>query len=193
MASDVASLEQFVAEAFRNELGITNPLAPQDAVVAADGCGEVNPGLDDDGSSIRAVTAYLATLPAPTFAASTSGPGESYQQGRLLFSAAGCVSCHTPALASTRGDIALYSDLLLHDMGPALDDGIVQGAANGAEWRTTPLWGLRMRARFLHDGRATTPTEAILAHDGDAAASARAFRALTANDRDKLLGFLSAL
>lgn len=191
--ADVASLEQFVAEAFRNEIGITSPLAPKDAVVAADGCGQVNSELDDDGSSIRAVTAYLTASPAPTFAASTSGLAESYQQGRLLFSAAGCVSCHTPVLASKRGNVALYSDLLLHDMGPALDDGIVQGGAAGAEWRTTPLWGLRMRVRFLHDGRATTPTEAILAHDGDAAASARTFRGMSSSDRGNLLGFLSAL
>jgi len=105
----------------------------------------------------------------------------------------GCVSCHTPALPSRLGDVALYSDLLLHDMGPALDDGIVQGEAAGAQWRTTPLWGLRVRARLLHDGRARTPTEAILAHDGDGAASARAFRQLAANGRDDLLGFLSGL
>jgi mono/diheme cytochrome c family protein len=188
---DVASLEQFVADAFRNEIGITSPLAPQDTEVLADGCGQINPELDDDGSSIRAVTAYLAALPVPASQPSTSRPAEA--QGRQLFSAMGCVSCHTPALPSRLGDVALYSDLLLHDMGPALDDGIVQGEAAGAQWRTTPLWGLRMRARLLHDGRARTPTEAILAHDGDGAASARAFRQLAANDRDDLLGFLSGL
>jgi CxxC motif-containing protein (DUF1111 family) len=110
-----------------------------------------------------------------------------------LFSSAGCASCHTPRLSSKRGDVALYSDLLLHDMGPSLNDGIIQGDATGAEWRTTPLWGLRLRARFLHDGRAATPAEAILTHDGDGAAAARVFRRLTNDERKALLVFISIL
>jgi CxxC motif-containing protein (DUF1111 family) len=65
--------------------------------------------------------------------------------------------------------------------------------AVGAEWRTTPLWGLRLRTRFLHDGRAATFAEAILAHDGDGAAAARAFRQLPHDDRNALLDFLSVL
>jgi CxxC motif-containing protein (DUF1111 family) len=94
---------------------------------------------------------------------------------------------------SRRGDVALYSDLLLHEMGPSLNDGIIQGDASGAEWRTTPLWGLRLRARFLHDGRAATLAEAILAHDGEGAAAAGAFRRLTHDDRKALLVFISVL
>ena len=89
--------------------------------------------------------------------------------------------------------ILLYSDLLLRNMGPALNDGFVQGNATGAEWRTTPLWGLRLRARFLHDGRAATPAEAILSHEGDGAAAAHAFRKLTHDDRNALLVFMSTL
>jgi len=188
---DVAHLEQFVADAFRNEIGITSPLAPQDVAIAPDsGCGPTKSGLDDDGSTIRAVTAYLAALPAPLPERSAA---KSYQQGEQLFSSTGCVSCHTPALPSRRGEVALYSDLLLHDMGSALNDGIVQSDAVGAEWRTTPLWGLRLRTRFLHDGRAATFAEAILAHDGDGAAAARAFRQLPHDDRNALLDFLSVL
>jgi CxxC motif-containing protein (DUF1111 family) len=83
--------------------------------------------------------------------------------------------------------------LLLHDIGPALNDGILQGDATSAEWRTTPLWGLRLRTRFLHDGRAATLAEAILTHDGEGAAAARAFRQLTQDDRKTLLDFLSGL
>ena len=101
--------------------------------------------------------------------------------------------CHTPVLESRHGDAALYSDLLLHDMGPSLNDGIIQGAATGAEWRTTPLWGLRLRGRFLHDGRAETAAEAVLAHDGEAAAAARAFRQLPQAHREALLAFISTL
>ncbi|MEA2917391.1 MAG: hypothetical protein QOJ15_9472, partial [Bradyrhizobium sp.] len=140
---DVANLEQFVADAFRNEMGITSPLAPQDIAISADhGCGLINPGLDDDGSIIRAVTAYLAALPAPLPEPSMIEAAKSYQLGQQLFSSAGCASCHTPTLSSRRGDVALYSDLLLHDMGASLNDGIIQGDATGAESRTTPLWGL---------------------------------------------------
>jgi CxxC motif-containing protein (DUF1111 family) len=191
---DVANLEQFVADAFRNELGITSPLAPRDITTSADNsCGQTNLGLDDDGSIVRAVTAYLAALPAPTPESSVLKASKSYHQGQQLFSSAGCVSCHTPTLSSKRGDVALYSDLLLHNMGPALNDGIVQGNATGAEWRTTPLWGLCLRARFLHDGRAATPAEAILSHDGDGAAAAHAFRKLTHDDRHALLVFMSTL
>lgn len=188
---DVANLEQFVADAFRNEIGITSPLAPQDIAHAVDGsCGPAESGLDDDGSIIRAVTAYLAALPAPL--PERTAP-KSYQQGQQVFASAGCVSCHTPSLQSRRGEVALYSDLLLHDMGPALNDGIVQGAAVSADWRTTPLWGLRLRSRFLHDGRAATPAEAILAHDSEGAAAARNFRQLTQDDRKILLDFLAVL
>jgi CxxC motif-containing protein (DUF1111 family) len=191
---DVANLQQFVADAFRNEMGITSPLAPHDIAMSADNsCGEIRAGLDDDGSIVGAVTAYLAGLPVPPRDSSPLNSAGASDQGQQLFSSMGCASCHTPALPSRRGDAALYSDLLLHDMGPALNDGIVQGNASGAQWRTTPLWGLRLRARFLHDGRATTPAEAILSHDGDGAAAAKAYRKLGRDDRDALLAFMATL
>ena len=84
----------------------------------------------------------------------------------------------------------LYSDLLLHDMGRALDDRVVQGTARGAEWRTAPLWGLSSRPRYLHDGRADSIEAAIVAHGGEAATSARRFARLPAADRRALLDFL---
>ena len=185
--ADVATLEQFVGEAFRNELGITNPLAPVD-LVASTGCGGAAAALDDDGTIVRAVTAYIAALPRPSPTA-----GAQDQRGQELFTAAGCAACHTPTLASAVGDVPLYSDLLLHDLGPALADGVVQGDANDREWRTTPLWGLGIRSRFLHDGRATNLRDAILAHDGEAAASAKAFRKLAPDDQTALMAFVSGL
>ena len=123
----------------------------------------------------------------------------------MLFAQTGCASCHVPslrtgpspvgALANRQAD--LYSDLLLHDMGDALADNRPDGGATGREWRTTPLWGLRLMRRFLngeafllHDGRARTVDEAIRLHGGEALASRNAFVALTPAQRAALLDFV---
>jgi CxxC motif-containing protein (DUF1111 family) len=186
--SDTATLEQFVGEAFRNELGITNPIAPAELVQAGPGCGGPKTALDDDGTIVHAVTAFIASLPPPR-----SKVGPQHRAGEVLFSNIGCAACHTPTLSANGIDVPLYSDLLLHDLGPAMDDRVPQGQATGKDWRTTPLWGLGMRGRFLHDGRATNVPDAIRAHDGEAAAAARAYRQLSWHEQSALLAFLLAL
>jgi mono/diheme cytochrome c family protein len=184
--ADAASLERFVGDAFRNELGITNPVAPNDLVTSA-GCGQ-SAALEDDGARVKAVSAYLAAMPRPLAAIEPQ-----HREGQELFSSAGCAACHTPALPSPLGDVPLYSDLLLHDLGAALADGVPQEGATGREWRTSPLWGVGIRARFLHDGRTTKMRDAVLAHDGDAAAATSAFRRFTPGQQDALLAFVAAL
>lgn len=188
--ADTATLKQFVADAFRNELGITSPLAPVDiAPVGQPGhhrCFGEGTGIEDDGSTIDAVTAFIVSLPAPI-------PRQSSPRGADLFHGLGCDACHTPSLGSGTQSLLLYSDLLLHDLGPALDDKVVQGQAGGRDWRTTPLWGLGRRQRFLHDGRARTLLEAILAHEGEATAAQQRFLRLTPQDSDAVLAFLSSL
>jgi CxxC motif-containing protein (DUF1111 family) len=188
--ADTATLRQFVADAFRNELGITNPLAPADLPppggAAADRCA-VGADLDDDGTLVEAVTAYLAALPPPP-ASPAAG-----SRGAVVFAAAGCAACHTPSLPLGDQAVPLYSDLLLHDVGPDLDDKVDQGQARGADWRTTPLWGLGARQRLLHDGRARTIPAAILAHAGEASAAVRRYRELPEADREALLAFLASL
>ena len=187
--ADTATLEQFVGEAFRNELGITNPIAPVDLVAPGSACGQrPSATLEDDGTAVRAVTAYIASLPPPP-----SRVGPQHREGQQLFSSIGCAACHTPTLSANGVEAALYSDLLLHDLGPAMDDRVVQGDATGKDWRTTPLWGLGTRGRLLHDGRATTVPDAILAHDGEAAATTKAFRQLTWHEQASLLAFLLAI
>jgi len=112
----------------------------------------------------------------------------------------GCAVCHTPALSTGSSPIAalsnqkvpLYSDLLLHDMGK-LGDGMVQGAANAKEMRTAPLWGLRLRDAFLHDGRASTVDLAIVEHDGEAKVVRDRYVGLTPAKRQALLAFLNSL
>jgi CxxC motif-containing protein (DUF1111 family) len=122
--------------------------------------------------------------------------------GKNLFAQARCTACHVASLttgtshrfAELRGQtIAPYTDLLLHDMGPDLADTFPQGNATQQEWRTAPLWGLGLlqsinpNVRFLHDGRARTVEEAILWHGGQAAASRDRFKALAADDRQKVI------
>jgi CxxC motif-containing protein (DUF1111 family) len=86
-----------------------------------------------------------------------------------------------------------YSDFLVHDMGPALSDGITQYGTTGSEWRTTPLWGLRFRSNYLHDGRAKTISEAILMHGGEASESQKAAARLLPAEREDLMAFLNSL
>jgi CxxC motif-containing protein (DUF1111 family) len=188
--ADTTTLKQFVADAFRNELGITSPLAPTDLISRRPSDQQPCPGeslpVEDDGMMIEAVTAFIASLPVPT----ASGPS---RQGVTLFQETGCDACHTYSLSSGGRNVPLYSDLLLHDLGPDLDDKVVQGDARGRDWRTTPLWGLRKRPRLLHDGRARTVEQAILAHGGEAEKAKQRFRLLSQKKKDVLLTFLAEL
>jgi CxxC motif-containing protein (DUF1111 family) len=95
--------------------------------------------------------------------------------------------------------VELYSDLLLHDMGDALADNRPDGSASGREWRTTPLWGLRLMRQFLdgqalllHDGRARTVEDAILLHGGESARARNAFAALSPTQRRALIDFVES-
>jgi CxxC motif-containing protein (DUF1111 family) len=188
--ADTVTLLQFMADTFRNELGLTSPLAPRDLLPVAHNQSQRCPGEadtpEDDGTTIVAVTAYLTSLPPPP-------PSASLPVGAEIFTAIGCAACHTPSLPLGDRQVPLYSDLLLHNLGLDLDDHIIQGQAAGADWRTTPLWGLGRRPRLLHDGRAHTITVAIMAHGGEAASAVRHFRELSSTARDTLLAFLQSL
>ncbi len=92
-----------------------------------------------------------------------------------------------------------YTDLLLHDMGQALADNFADGAANGREWRTPPLWGIGLAETvtgyrfFLHDGRARGLLEAVLWHGGEAATATAAVHAMDTAERAALIRFLTSL
>lgn len=120
-------------------------------------------------------------------------PTVKSNRGRLLFHEANCSACHVPRLAGPRGPVPLYSDLLLHDMGEDLADGIVMLQSTGSEFRTQPLWGLAAVGPYLHDGRAETLEAAILAHGGEAQASQDAFANLTDAQRGDVIEFLLSL
>ena len=185
--ANVATLVEFMGNAFRNEMGITNPLQPADEV---SGCGANRNAPEVDALALQASAKFLNSIdpPAPVTAC-TSGSGAT------AFQAIGCASCHTPSLPGpgARQLVPLYSDLLLHDMGPLLADRMVQGSALGNEWRTMPLWRVAERTRFLHDGRALTLTQAVMAHGGQAQAAKDAFLNLDSITRQALLNFLGCI
>ena len=147
---------------------------------------------------------YTQTLAVP---ASRDLGDPTVEQGYELFGATGCTSCHTGPFTTGQGPIQglsnqviqPYTDLLLHDLGPGLGDQRLDGTPVETEWRTPPLWGIGLletvsgHTTLLHDGRARGYEEAILWHDGEAAASAAAYRALSATDRAALVLFLESL
>lgn len=173
------SLLIFSGEAYNVEQGISNELFPSE-IDETPGCQfRAAPNDQTEFDAARPVdtsagpsrfTHFMRLLAPPTPAPDDYLPGIA--EGRNLFSAIGCALCHTPSFTSADNSVAalsrqpvnLYSDLLLHDMGPGLADGVSQGAADGREFRTAPLWGLGQRIFFLHDGRSSDLVEAIRAH-----------------------------
>jgi CxxC motif-containing protein (DUF1111 family) len=144
--------------------------------------------------ALRSEHGITSPLAPDGVVASVGGPDRcAGAEGAALFAETGCAACHVPALKAEGREVKLYSDLLLHDLGPRLDDGLRQGAAAGRDWRTTPLWGLSSRPRFLHDGRARSLRAALLAHGGEAQPALDSFRRLSTEDQERLLDFLASL
>ena len=135
------------------------------------------------------LVAYSMLLAAPEL----DELDEAGLRGREVFDELRCGACHTPRLQGPRGPLPVYSDLLLHDMGEELADGLEQGLASGSEFRTQPLWGLSAVGPYLHDGRAETVADAVRMHAGEGRAAAEGFEALDEEQRADLLSFLDAL
>jgi len=197
--AQVPSLLQFAGDAYLNELGITSADFPNESCpqgVCAELAFNPAPGINDDGSGVNALHDFMTFLAPPSRAAHNRDADD----GEALFERAGCAACHVATLHTGASSIAAldrktyhpYSDFLLHDMG-SLGDGLEMGNAKGVEMRTTPLWGLRYVVAYLHDGRASTLEQAILAHDGQGRASRDRFTALAGNQKTKLIAFLKSL
>jgi CxxC motif-containing protein (DUF1111 family) len=200
-----ATLLAFGADAYRNEMGITNDLFPDELAVGVPAanlrlCDPIpdpediadprtrRRGIDNFASFMR----FLAPV--------ERGPvGPAEREGEQVFMTIGCASCHRPAFVTApsanplfdRKIVALYSDLLLHDIGTG--DGIAQAGALPDEIRTPALWGLRFRRPLLHDGRATTVEQAVGQHRNEAELARRGFDLLSEADRLSLLAFLRSL
>jgi CxxC motif-containing protein (DUF1111 family) len=201
------SVADRVAAALAEDMGITTPSRPEPDVTDAEDAARSLPdgGRPElGGEALQALVDYCRWLAVP---ARRALDDVAVRRGARRFRDAGCASCHAPALvtgpagqpALARQRIHPYTDLLLHDMGPGLADGMREGAAAAAEWRTPPLWGLGLAATaqghrvLLHDGRARSLEEAILWHGGEGARSREAFRALSAAGRRDLVRFLESL
>jgi CxxC motif-containing protein (DUF1111 family) len=197
-----------VASAFREDMGLTSSLVPQpNCTPAQTACLQAPSGGDPEVAQfmLENLKFYLMHI-APPERRHADAPDT--KRGETLFRSIGCATCHRETLTTedsarvpelSRLQFHPYTDLLLHDMGPGLADGRPDHEASGSEWRTTPLWGVGLTqtidpdARFLHDGRARTITEAIMWHGGKANTARERFRSLDGTDRASLLAFLDSL
>jgi CxxC motif-containing protein (DUF1111 family) len=194
-----ATLEEFVAAACANELGLGNPMMEQAKPWTRAVYTKVEPDLSKH--QFRSLVAFVDTLARPTEIVPID-PAERrlVERGKRLFEQVGCAVCHTPEIGGVAG---IYSDFLLHRItGEGIEGGryteepstpLPDGHPLQDEWKTPPLWGVADSAPYFHDGGSPTLAAAILRHRGTAASVTKAFEALTAPDRDAIVGFLKSL
>jgi CxxC motif-containing protein (DUF1111 family) len=197
-ASAVDLMHQTV-NAYNQDIGITSTYHPLDPFT-----GEYSdPEVTDN--AVLDVVFYLRTLKAPIQRESDQ---TQVIAGKAMFTTIGCAKCHISEWKTPESDIPAlslrtfhpYTDLLLHDMGPLLDDGYTEGIAKTYEWRTPPLWGLGLAKNsqggsyyLMHDGRASSLTDAIMLHGGEAAQSKENFSQLTETEKESVIRFLESL
>lgn len=220
-----ATLRQQAAEALLLDMAVTSPVYPNRACTAgpvACAAGGKQAGISE--ADLQSISHYLALVAVPAQRSIASGfpkgvapidelkvDAQQVTAGAKLFQGMRCAACHTVEMKTGSGHlfaelrnqtIRPYTDLLLHDMGPGLADKFVEGQAQGAMWRTAPLWGIGYtekvlgkegKAGYLHDGRARSLTEAILWHGGEGTRSRQRFEALSKTERESLLAFLKSL
>lgn len=213
------NLMTFTTEALNVEMGITT--FTQEVEKSATGIQRfpkcivrfLPPEPNDPGSVTAKLTYFQALLAPPP----RGRVDEAARRGEAVFNRLQCSVCHIPEMSTApvvwvvdpdspapdfnylevqaleNKPVRAYSDFLLHDMGEKLADGLPQAGARGGQWRTTPLWGLRLKKFLLHDGRTSDISQAILEHGGQASDVVAAYRRLPDADRDDLLSFLRSL
>jgi CxxC motif-containing protein (DUF1111 family) len=195
----IASLDEQVADAFAREIGLSSARRPlphgdctalqPDCLAAPTGESALLEGHELSEEMIGVVAAFVASLDA-------SRSAEESLQAATTFAALGCAACHVPNLPDAQGrPMSVYSDLLLHDMGEKLDDGVGEPGVASAEWRTAPLIAMSEGGgrRYLHDGRAATIDAAIRAHGGEAEAARARYESVSESERRALLDFIEKL
>jgi CxxC motif-containing protein (DUF1111 family) len=218
------SLEIFAGEAYLVEQGVSNELFQQERSLPGEGqnaglpaaCRAFNPtpedttSVDGVGVDIASDTVnfamFMRLLAQPTPSTTTPGGSTSINNGRAIFNAVGCNTCHTPTLRTSASSFTpslsnananLFSDIEIHHMGTGLADNVSQGGAGGDQFRTAPLWGLGQRIFFLHDGRTRNLLTAIREHNSSGSeannSSFNFFVNLSASQQQDVLNFLRSL
>ena len=206
-----ASLLSFAADAYLNEMGFTNPLAPKEVVNRCNTVPQMNDKLGSDGLfDTDRFARFMRASKAPPRDEQLATTLEA-RLGAELFQSVGCAACHVPAMVTAPAGTKInggkftvpealgnrmfhpFSDFLLHDVGTG--DGIVQNGGQGTanKLRTPPLWGVRTRDRLMHDGQSLTLLDAILRHAGEAEQVINNFRELSDAERQQMIYFLRTL
>ncbi len=187
------------ADALSEDIGIASIYRPIDVYSLE----EIDPEIDT--KLVNDMAFYLKTLKAPI---PRDQKNPEVIKGKEIFEKINCSACHKPTLKTGPSDIKAlankefhpYTDLLVHDMGKALDDNYTEGSIRSFEWRTPPLWGLGLSPDsqgqgyfLLHDGRAHSIEEAILLHGGEAEKVKDNFTKLSQSEKDALITFLESL
>jgi len=203
--ANTATLFDFNVGAYHDEMGITSAREPVENTlngtpVPPDTVLGPQPNISlEEISNATVFIQFLAPPPSQIFT--------NYQdrtlakRGQNLFTSLQCAGCHVPEMKTGPSAVpalnyklvALYSDLLVHDLGTNLAD-ICLGEAHPSEFRTAPLMGLRFHVDgLLHDASATNVQEAIERHGGEAQKSADEFKALNDDNKKALLKFLDSI
>ena len=202
------TLLHHVTGAASQDMGLTSFIFPNQNCmeIQIDCSTQITGGIEEiSKEQIHRLVVYMQTLAPPR---QRNIENEEIIQGNGLFNSIGCNKCHTASYITGEHKshselsnrlIKPYSDFLLHDMGPGLDDGVKEGNAESYEWKTPPLWGIGLvkivnkHTRFLHDGRANSIEEAILWHNGEGLQSKKNYIALKEKERKKIIKFLNSL
>ncbi len=206
-----SSLRVQVAAALQGDMGITNPIFPEQPCTSKQKACAAGPhgvgasGFEISNKLLTLMVDYVRSIGVPR---RSGARRERVLRGRQLFRRVGCASCHRPSYVTgddrrwphlSRQRVWPYTDLLLHDMGEGLADGRREYHASGREWRTAPLWSVvksgsvNGNRSFLHDGRARSVEEAVLWHGGEGAGARDRFTRLSRAQRAQLLAFVRSL
>lgn len=197
----IATLDEFSADALQADMGVTSPMRPMEFPNPDGVTDDLKVGVDVTADQMNARAQFIRLLAIPPRTPKAAN-------GRAWFENCGCHICHTASLHTRPDypikqladiDVAVYTDMLLHDMGDNLADGISrgnEGMAGPRDWRTAPLVGVMYSKTLLHDGRATTVRDAILMHGGpksEGEAAAQCFGGLAPQFQQQILDFVESL
>ena len=210
-----ASLLSFSADAYLNEMGITNRFFPTENTSLGRPVDAFDRSLvpdpeDADKNDIDTFAAFMRATKAPPRDPALANTFDAVA-GSNLFNQIGCNICHTPSITTAAVGTVInggaftvpdalgnkiihpFGDFLLHDIGTG--DGIVQngGQSTRNKLRTQPLWGVRTHDRHMHDGATLTFNESILRHAGEATGVINRYRSLTAAQQTRIVAFLKSL